>query len=96
MQKRILVSTGGDTEATDTTAAPASKHGRRPITAPEPYKPPSGKYSNGLESLDNFVGTCLAFKCASSMLYCKSLILEANGSGFKRRSRGRGGFRGGF
>lgn len=34
--------------------ASASKQ-RKPIVEPEPYKPPSGKYSGGLESLDEVI-----------------------------------------
>ena len=34
---------------------------RKPITQPETYKPPSGKYSNGLESLDDVISTFVCF-----------------------------------
>ena len=57
LQKRL--NPGKFTPLRDSTVgneANTPKH-RKPIMEPEPYKPPSGRYSSGLESLDEVIST---------------------------------------
>ena len=59
----------------------ASKH-RKPIMQPEPYKPPSGKYSGGLESLDEVISTFILRCDEWKSCDCS----EARGDGYWRNS----------